>query len=105
VQPLRVSNVYLTPIAEARLLATLNWRHATKNFDPARKIPAATWAALGQTLVLAPSSFGLQPSKFVVVDDPAVRQTLVPASWVQAAGRGRASRRVHRPQGLGRGAR
>jgi nitroreductase len=70
----------MTSIPEPQLLAALNWRYATKKFDPAKKIPAATWAALEQSLILAPSSFGLQPWKFIVVDDPVVRQQLVAAS-------------------------
>lgn len=73
----------MTPIPETQLLAALNWRYATKQFDPARKIPAATWATLEQALVLAPSSFGLQPWKFVIVADPAVRERLVAVSWNQ----------------------
>src|SRR5476651_2711273 len=77
------SHFNMTPITESQLVTALNWRYATKKFDPAKKIPAATWAALESALVLAPSSFGLQPWKFVVVDDPAVRAKLVPASWGQ----------------------
>lgn len=73
----------MPPIADSHLLSALNWRYATKQFDPAKKIPAATWATLEQALVLAPSSFGLQPWKFVVVADPAVRERLVAVSWNQ----------------------
>ena len=73
----------MTSITEAQLLAALNWRYATKKFDPAKQIPVASWAALEESLVLAPSSFGLQPWKFVVVDDTAVRQKLAAASWGQ----------------------
>jgi nitroreductase len=66
-----------------QLLSALQWRYATKVFDPARRIPDDTWAALQQSLVLAPSSFGLQPYRFLVVKDPAVRQSLVPHAWGQ----------------------
>jgi len=65
------------------LLAALNWRYATKQFDPTRKIDAATWATLEDALVLAPSSFGLQPWKFLVITDQAVKDALVPLSWGQ----------------------
>ena len=41
-----------------QLVSALNWRYATKKFDPSKKIPAETWAALEQALVLAPSSMG-----------------------------------------------
>ena len=70
-------------LAPSELLAALNWRYATKKFDPAKKIPAETWSALEQALVLSPSSFGIQPWKFLVVTNPAVREKLVPVSWGQ----------------------
>jgi nitroreductase len=73
-------NAATTPDA---LLTSLRWRIATKKFDPAGKIPAERWAALEEALVLAPSSYGLQPWKFFVVDDPALRAKLKPASWEQ----------------------
>lgn len=66
-----------------QLLAQLNWRYATKQFDPQRKIPAADWAALEQALVLTPSSGGFQPWEFIVVDDPAVRAKLMLVSHGQ----------------------
>jgi nitroreductase len=66
------------------LLQALNWRYATKVFDPARSIPSATWTALEQSLVLTASSYGLQPWKFLVITDPAIRAELRPHSWNQA---------------------
>lgn len=73
----------MTPIDTTTLLDALNWRYATKKFAADRKIPAATWAALEHSLVLAPSSFGLQPWKFLVVQDAGLRQKLSVASWGQ----------------------
>jgi nitroreductase len=67
----------------AQLLTALNWRYATKKFDPTKAIPAETWHALEQSLVLAPSSIGLQPWKFIVVTDPELRTALVGASYRQ----------------------
>jgi nitroreductase len=61
----------------------LAWRYAVKKFDPARKIAPPDWDALERALLLTPSSFGLQPWRFVVVADPAVREKLVAASWNQ----------------------
>ena len=66
------------------LVEKLKWRYATKKFDPSRKIPAEQWQALESALVLTPSSFGLQPWRFIVVNDPAVREQLRAASWNQA---------------------
>ncbi len=70
-------------ITREHLINQLQWRYATKQFDPHRKIAPADWAALEETLVLTPSSFGLQPWKFIVVSDPALRERLVPVSWGQ----------------------
>ena len=71
------------PASPDAVLAALRWRYATKAFDPARKIDPAAWAALEQAVVLAPSSYGLQPWNFVVVTDPEVRKRLHPVSWNQ----------------------
>jgi nitroreductase len=71
------------PITTTELLAALNFRYATKAFDPARKIPAETFAAIKTSLALTPSSFGLQPWKFLVVDSPDLREKLRAASWGQ----------------------
>lgn len=68
-----------------QLISQLNWRYATKQFDPVRKISPEDWAALEEALVLSPSSFGLQPWKFVIVTDQAVKETLVEASCGQRA--------------------
>ncbi|MFM8220538.1 MAG: NAD(P)H-dependent oxidoreductase, partial [Planctomycetaceae bacterium] len=73
----------MPPIPSRVLLDQLNWRYATKKFDPSRKIAPADWAVLEQAVTLAPSSYGLQAWKFFVVDSPAVRQQLLAASWNQ----------------------
>lgn len=72
-----------SPVPTSQLLQALNWRYATKRFDPARKIPDQTWNALEQALLLAPSSYGLQPWRFVVVQDKPTREKLREASWNQ----------------------
>jgi nitroreductase len=66
-----------------QLLTQLNWRYATKQFDPKRKISAQDLATLEQALVLSPSSGGLQPWKFFVISDPELRAKLRPASYGQ----------------------
>ncbi len=65
------------------LIRQLQWRYATKKFDAARKISKDDWATLEQTLVLAPSSYGLQPWRFYVIENPKVREKLKSASWNQ----------------------
>ena len=70
-------------ISQQTVVEALNWRYATKAYDTAKKIPADVWKTLEQSLVLAPSSYGLQPYKFLVVNDPAKRAELRPHSWGQ----------------------
>lgn len=65
------------------LLSALNWRYACKVFDPERAIPDETWAALEESLVLTPSSFGMQPWKFLVIQDAELKEKLVPHAWSQ----------------------
>jgi nitroreductase len=65
------------------ILAQLRWRYATKKFDPARTIDPELWARLEQAPVLSPSSYGLQPWKFLVVTDPEMRKRLHPVSYNQ----------------------
>jgi len=67
----------------SKLIEALNWRYATKQFDPARKIEPEVWEALEQALVLSPSSYGLQPWQFFVVTDPALKAALREHSWNQ----------------------
>ena len=66
-----------------QLLKALEWRYATKVFDATKKIPADVWKTLEQALVLTPTSYGLQPYKFLVISDPAKRVELLPHSWGQ----------------------
>jgi len=72
------------PISPKELLESLNFRYATKVFDPTRKIEAETWAALEASLVLTPSSFGLQPWRFIVVNSSEIREKLKTSSWGQS---------------------
>jgi nitroreductase len=70
-------------IATKNLMDALNWRYATKIFDAHKKISPELWDALEKTLVLTPTSYGLQPYKFLVVQDGATRDALLPQSWGQ----------------------
>lgn len=63
--------------------SALNWRYACKKFDPNLKIREADWNILLESLRLSASSNGLQPWKFIVVQDPALRVELMKLSWGQ----------------------
>ena len=74
----------MTTLSPASLVQQLQWRYATKHFDPQRPIPTEVWAALEQSLILTPSSYGMQPWKFLILNrDAALRERLVGCSWGQ----------------------
>ncbi len=66
------------------LLEQLQWRYATKAFDPERKLTEPQFNALLESLRLAASSFGLQPWKFIVVETPELRAKVREHSWGQS---------------------
>ncbi|MEM7475816.1 MAG: NAD(P)H-dependent oxidoreductase [Planctomycetota bacterium] len=70
-------------IENKTLLEQLHWRYAVKQFDASQKIDDATWEALEQALVLSPSSYGLQPWKFFVITDQALKDQMPAISWNQ----------------------
>jgi len=74
----------MSPITGSTLTQQLQWRYATKKFDATKRIDPITWAALENSLVLSPSSYGLQPWKFLVITDPELKAKLRPVSWNQA---------------------
>jgi nitroreductase len=73
----------MTKLQPAETTAALRHRYATKKFDPARPLDDAAWDALREALVLAPSSFGLQPWRFVIVENRETRSRLREVSWNQ----------------------
>jgi nitroreductase len=73
----------MSSLQPSQLLAAQNWRYATKMFDASKRIPADVWGALEQSLVLTPTSYGLQPYRFLIVQDAAKRAALLPHSWGQ----------------------
>lgn len=70
-------------MAHNQIQEALQWRYATKKFDATKKISADDWKTLTNSLTLAPSSYGLQPWKFLVIENPEVREKLKAVSWNQ----------------------
>lgn len=70
-------------VSNEAILEQLNRRYAVKKFDAAKKVSDADWATLEQSLILAPSSYGLQPYKFIVVTDDELKKELTSAAYGQ----------------------
>jgi nitroreductase len=72
-----------TPVSAETMIQQLSWRYAVKKFDPSRKVSAADWQTLEKAMILAPSSYGLQPYRFVVITSQDVKNRLPAISWNQ----------------------
>jgi len=66
------------------LLERLNWRYATKQFDKEKKVSEEKLNLLKEAISLAPTSYGLQLYKVLVIEDEELREKLKPASWNQS---------------------
>ena len=62
----------------------LNWRYATKKFDANKKISEEVFSDLLEVLRLSPSSYGLQPWKFIVVNNKEIREKIREVAYGQS---------------------
>jgi nitroreductase / dihydropteridine reductase len=65
------------------IIESLNWRYATKEFDPTRKISKEDLDVISESLRLTASSFGLQPWKFLIISNEKIKKSLFEHSWNQ----------------------
>lgn len=66
---------------QTQILDAFAFRHATKEFDAARKIPEAEFTTILEAARLSPSSFGLEPWQILVVQDHDKRALLEDVAW------------------------
>lgn len=65
------------------VLRALEFRHACKKFDPQRKLGREDLQTILECGHISPSSFGMEPWKFLVIQDHALRERLRKACWDQ----------------------
>lgn len=65
------------------ILKALGWRYAVKIFDPAKKVADEDFKTILESGRLAPSSLGIEPWKFIVVENVGLREKLRAASYGQ----------------------
>lgn len=63
------------------ILDAFNFRHATKRFDANKKISESDFNTILETGRLSPSSLGLEPWRFVVIQNREIRDKLKAISW------------------------
>jgi nitroreductase len=68
----------------SNFLNNQNWRYATKKFDASKKISPDDLNILKEAIRLSSSSYGLQPYKVIIVENPELRSRLQPAAWGQS---------------------
>ena len=68
----------------SNFLNNQNWRYATKKFDATKKVSAEDLNTLKEAIRLSSSSYGLQPYKVIIVENPELRAQLQPAAWGQS---------------------
>ncbi len=67
----------------SKFIESQNWRYATKKFDASKKISDADLEILKEAIRLSSSSYGLQPYKVLIVENPELREKIQPAAWGQ----------------------
>ena len=65
------------------IIKALNWRYATKKFNSEKTIDQDKIATIKESLRLVPTSYGLQPLKFLFIENKAIRNELLAASYGQ----------------------
>jgi nitroreductase len=61
-----------------------NWRYATKKFDSTKKISNEDLTILKEAIRLSSSSYGLQPYKIFIIENPELRAKIQKAAWGQS---------------------
>lgn len=62
------------------LIENLQWRHATKAYDPTKIVSKEDIDKIVEAARLAPTSSGLQPFRIIVVESQEVREKLIPGA-------------------------
>ena len=65
------------------IIDSLNWRYATTKFDTQRIISDSDIDKLKEIVKLAPSSWGMQFYKIIIIKDNELKQKLLPAAYNQ----------------------
>ena len=64
-----------------QILEILNFRHACKEFDSSKKISDSDSEIILKGGQLSPSSMGIEPWKFLVIQNESLREELATVSW------------------------
>lgn len=66
-----------------QVLDKLQWRYATKKYDPSKVVPDDKLEHILEAIRMAPTSSGLQPFEVFVVSNPAIREQIKEIGYKQ----------------------
>jgi nitroreductase len=66
---------------QTQILDAFQSRHATKVFDPSKKISDSEFETILETARLSPSSFGMEPWQLLIIQSPEKRELFREFSW------------------------
>ncbi len=67
-----------------KVIEAISTRRSVKHFDPSHRMSQEEITRLLSTVILSPTAFNIQNWRFVVVQDPALRQEIRKVAWNQA---------------------
>lgn len=68
----------------SNFISNQNWRYATKKFDATKKISSEDLETLKEAIQLSTSSYGLQPYKVFIIENPELRAKIQTFAWGQS---------------------
>jgi nitroreductase len=77
----RMKKMHDKEVVKEEILAAHQFRHATKEFDPSKKISDNDMRFILEIGRLSPSSFGTEPWRFVVVQNEELREKIKNTAW------------------------
>lgn len=77
----RMEKMHDKEVVKEEILAAHQFRHATKEFDPNKKITDSDMRFILEIGRLSPSSFGTEPWRFVVVQNVKLREKIKNSAW------------------------
>jgi nitroreductase len=70
--------------SKAPAIEALRWRYAVKRFDSSKQISESDKESLLESIILSPSSYGLQPFKVFIIENKGMRNKLQAAAMNQS---------------------
>lgn len=68
----------------SNFISNAKWRYATKKFDATKKVSTEDFEFLKEAIRLSASSYGLQPYKVFIIENPEIRAKIQPVAWGQS---------------------